>query len=333
MKIALVITRADDLGGAQVHLLKLATTLAKRGQQTAVFAGTRGALSELLEEEGVPFREISSLARSINPLRDFAAVGELTRALSDFGPDLVASHSSKAGAIARLVAFRLGVPSVFTAHGWSFTPGPPFHKRLAYLFLEGLLARCGEKIITVSEFDRRLALRYRLAAPDRIVTIRNGVEDLAGEEYRAAATKEPPQLISVARYSDQKDHRTLFLALAELKHLDWTLQLLGDGPKRNEVEALARALGMSQRIEFLGLRRDVAHRLAQSQIFLLISNWEGLPISILEAMRAGMPVIASDVGGVGPADQQSQAAPGDGRSRETPVFEALSTFAYFRRDL
>ena len=102
----------------------------------------------------------------------------------------------------------------------------------------------------------------------------------------------------VARMAWQKDHATLLRALAPLKELDWQLELVGDGPLLSSIEALAASLGIASRVRFAGFRSDVAERLADGQIFVLTSNWEGFPRSVLEAMRAGLPVIASDVGGV-----------------------------------
>jgi glycosyltransferase involved in cell wall biosynthesis len=102
----------------------------------------------------------------------------------------------------------------------------------------------------------------------------------------------------VARLSRWKDQPTLLHALADLKDLDWQLELVGDGPLRGQLEELTQSLGLTSRVTFLGFRRDVAERLAAAQVFLLLSKWEGFPRSILEAMRAGLPVVASDVGGV-----------------------------------
>ena len=102
----------------------------------------------------------------------------------------------------------------------------------------------------------------------------------------------------IARFGPQKDHRTLLRALGGLQEQSWRLDLLGDGPLLREMEALAAALGIADRIRFMGQRMDVDQILAASQGFLLVTNWEGFPLSILEAMRAGLPVIASAVGGV-----------------------------------
>jgi glycosyltransferase involved in cell wall biosynthesis len=105
----------------------------------------------------------------------------------------------------------------------------------------------------------------------------------------------------VARFEPQKDHATLLRALGGLLRHSWDLDLVGDGPLRPEMETLASSLGIQERVHFLGQRRDVDRILSQSQISVLVSNWEGFPLSILEAMRAGLPVVASGVGGVAEA--------------------------------
>jgi glycosyltransferase involved in cell wall biosynthesis len=102
----------------------------------------------------------------------------------------------------------------------------------------------------------------------------------------------------VARFGPQKDHVTLLRALAGLREHPWELDLIGGGPLMKQTESLAATLGLGGRVRFLGQRMDVDQILAQAQVFLLVSNWEGFPLSILEAMRAGLPVVASSVGGI-----------------------------------
>jgi len=104
----------------------------------------------------------------------------------------------------------------------------------------------------------------------------------------------------VARFEPPKDFPTLLRAL-RMVTAPWRAILVGDGPTRPGVEELARELGLADWVEFVGWRTDVADILARAQVFVLSSRWEGLPISILEAMRAGLPVVASQVGGVGEA--------------------------------
>jgi glycosyltransferase involved in cell wall biosynthesis len=116
---------------------------------------------------------------------------------------------------------------------------------------------------------------------------------------RADAGRTPAPLVMVARFGPQKDHPTLLRALAGLRDHAWELDLVGEGPLVADMERLASSLGIRERVQFLGQRLDVDRLLADAQISLLVTNWEGFPLSILEAMRAGLPVVASAVGGVG----------------------------------
>jgi glycosyltransferase involved in cell wall biosynthesis len=110
----------------------------------------------------------------------------------------------------------------------------------------------------------------------------------------------------VARFDVQKDHATLLRALSLLQQYPWTLDLVGNGPLMEQMQSLAAALGIGERVRFLGQRLDVDEILAQAQVSLLTTNWEGFPRSILEAMRAGLPVVASSVGGSGEAIQDGE---------------------------
>lgn len=231
----------------------------------------------------------------ISPSKDLAAALEALTLIRRIRPHLLHAHSSKAGVIGRVAARVAGVKSVFTAHGWAFTEGVhPTRKHLA-LGLERVAARLGDAVICVSYQDLDLALRYRVVKRERALVVWNGVPDTV---ERAHPGLEPPRLVMVARFSPQKDHELLLRSLAGLQDLSWTLDLLGDGPLLPRMKALARELGLENRVRFWGRRLDVATVLAEAQVFVLTSRWEGLPLTILEAMRAGLPVVASDVGGV-----------------------------------
>lgn len=107
----------------------------------------------------------------------------------------------------------------------------------------------------------------------------------------------PPKIVMIARFCEQKDHLSLILALNKISHLNWELDLIGDGDSQL-IAAKIEELKLSHKVNILGYRSNVNEILSASQIFVLISHWEGLPLSIIEAMRAGLPIIASDVGGV-----------------------------------
>jgi glycosyltransferase involved in cell wall biosynthesis len=249
-------------------------------------------------QAGIPVVLLPNLTAPIRPWRDVQALGEIRRALLELQPDLVAAHSSKAGLLGRVAGRSLRIPVVFTVHGWAFTPGVPGARAAVYRRLERMAGPLASRLITVSEFDRRLALDARIAAPDRIVTVHNGMPDVP-PSLRADPARTPPRIVMVARFEPQKDHATLIHALAGLTQLPWELDLVGEGPGMPAMERLAGELGVGERIRFLGQRMDVPRLLADAQVAVLITNWEGLPLSILEAMRAGLPVVASDVGGIG----------------------------------
>jgi len=298
MKIAQIITRSDTIGGAQNHVLDLSCELLKLEHQVQVFVGGAGPFGEALRARDLPVANLRFLRRPLNPLCDTAALLELLRELRRFRPDLIACHSSKAGLLGRLAARFLGAPVVFTAHGWSFTEGiTPAAARL-FRGLERLVAPLSGKIICVSDYDRGLALEARICDLSRLQTIHNGVADVSAAFF-AEPAHNPVRLIMVARLDRQKNHALLLDCLARQTDLDWTLDLVGDGPLAPVVRAQVEALGLSARVNFLGFRQDVAQLLAQAQLAVLCTHWEGLPLTILEAMRAGLPVVASHVGGIG----------------------------------
>lgn len=292
-----MVTRSEPIGGAQVHVRDLASALLARGHEPVVLTGGGGPFVESLRQNGVKTFTLGSLVSPIRPLRDLRALAEIRSLLMTLAPDLLSTHSSKAGILGRLAGRALGIPVIFTAHGWAFTPGVPRLDARIYTWIERLAAPLASKIITVSEFDRRLALARGIASGDKVVTIHNGMPDV-GPELLADPTRCPVRLAMVARFERQKDHATLLQALAGLRQEPWHLDLIGDGPLLSEARAMSQKLGLVDRIQFWGQRMDVDALLSKVQIALLITNWEGFPRSILEAMRAGLPVVASAVGGI-----------------------------------
>jgi glycosyltransferase involved in cell wall biosynthesis len=297
MKIAYLLTLSDSIGGAAIHVRDMASAIQARGHDVTVMVGGNGMLVDLLRERNLRVVSISSLRRALSIVGDLAAYQEIKSTLRQLRPDLVSIHSSKAGILGRMAGASLGIPAVFTVHGWSFTDGLPLRQRYPAVLAERFAARYGRLIITVSNHDRELAVRYSIDRPERIVAIQNGMPDNPAA-MRAHPGALAPRLIMVARFQPQKDHATLLSALAELRQYSWALDLVGDGPGRSAVESLLHTLGLEDRVRVLGYSNDVAKLLSESDLFVLTSKWEGLPLSILEAMRAGLPVIATDVGGV-----------------------------------
>ncbi len=285
------------MAGVQVHVRDLAKALMIRGHAVTVLVGGNGSYIDDLRKNGVPFRLVPALVREMNPFLDARAAVQLWRHFKELQPDLVSTHSSKAGWLGRFAARSLRLPVTLTAHGWAFTPGVAPSAAAFYRIAERIAAPFTSRIITVSDHDREFALRKGVGRPAQIATIHYGIPAIS-EALWAAPERESPGIIMVARFDRQKDHATLFRALANVRTGAWTLELVGDGPREIEMRALAQQLCIADRVQFSGLRSDVADRLARAQIFALMTNYEGFPISILEGMRAGLPVIASNVAGV-----------------------------------
>jgi glycosyltransferase involved in cell wall biosynthesis len=296
MRVLFVITRGDEIGGAQSYVRTMISRMAADGHDVHLAVGTPGALTATLDEAGIGWTVIPGLYRDIDPRHDITAVRKLIALIEKRKPDLVSAHSSKAGIVARLAARKARVPCIFTAHGWAFTEGIPRRKQLLFRGIERAMAPLAARMICVSEYDHNLAVRYGLSA-NRLVTIHNGIPDRPpGPRIDEPG---PIRIVMTARFSPQKQPITLLRAMAPL--LNTECWLIGDGPNLGEARDAARQLGIEHRVRFLGQSNDAPALLEQCQIFALSSDWEGFPIATLEAMRAGLPVIVTDVGGAAEA--------------------------------
>ncbi len=299
--ICFLITRGDSIGGAQIHVRDMAIALKSDGYEVTVLSGTSGDLTSQLDAADIRWEVVPRLIRPISPIRDLQAIFSVSYRLRKLKPDLLSCHTAKAGMVGRVSAYLSRVPSLFTAHGWQFADGIPDKQAKAVLLIEKITSSLCRKVITVSRYDFNLAIRKRAVKKEKLETIHNGLPWLdcfSGMQSCSVLERDAVcRLIMVARFQAQKDHAALFNALADLTDLSWNLELVGDGPGMEAEKARVHDLKLDSRINFTGQRLDVPERLERSDIYLLVSNWEGFPRSIIEAMRAGLPVISSDVGG------------------------------------
>jgi len=301
MKIFYLVTKSE-IGGVQVHICQLADYLLSQGDKVAVMSFPGGWLQDRIERIGAKFYPNKFLKHTPNPIGILKAMGEIKRAVSDFKPDLVSCHSTMAGALGRLV-IKNKIPTLFTAHGWGFTKGTPIWQRILVFFLEKIAALWSEKIICVSECDRKLALKYGIASKNKIITIHNGVEIVPEQRKEKDYQREKVRIVFVGRLSKQKDPLLLLRAFSELPpelKNKAKIVIIGDGPKREKLENFIKQSKLEEKIKLRGAlpREKVFEMLRESDIFVLTSNWEGFPRTILEAMSFGLAIVASDVGGV-----------------------------------
>ncbi len=297
IKLLLLVTK-PEIGGAQRYVHSLATHLPRESFEVTVACGENGEwLTSQLKSAGVKVVVLPALIRGISLTQDMRALLQVWRLIRNERFNLVHLNSSKAAIVGRLAAALADVPTVFTVHGWPFSEGVPRSRRMLALLVEKMFAPLTSQIICVSEYDHLLALRHHVAPADRLQVVHNGIEDLSFDRLAEPTYEGPVRIVMVARFAPQKDFETLIRA-ASLLEGAFELILVGDGPLYDECRALARSLGLAARVRFLGLQENVPEILACTHIAVLSSNWEGLPITILESMRAGLPVVATDVGGI-----------------------------------
>lgn len=266
------------------------------------------------------------LAREIGKVADVQAVGlQMNRFEVDvFGDlavgfrlaalirkgsfDLIHVHGSKAGFLARLGAMGSGIPVIYSPHCFSFHDGVGRLQAAFYAALERFAAHfLTARIVTVADGEQELARRYRVGNPRQFTTVRNGIHvdayQLSVDRDSMKTSLQIPagRLLvgAVGRLGKQKDPLT-FIRMAALvnKHMpDVDFIWVGTGPLLNDAKQLARDLGVLNQVFFVGERADVPVILKIMDCFVLPSLWEGLSIVLLEAMAAGLPVVATDIPG------------------------------------
>jgi glycosyltransferase involved in cell wall biosynthesis len=312
MKIVQLITRLI-VGGAQRIALETAASLRLRGLESEIWCGPQtgpeGSLFEEAAERSVPVRVIPHLVKQVDPLRDLAALRHLSRELLRARIDLLHTHSSKAGILGRRAGRSAGVPRiVHTVHGWGFSPRTPRPARSVFVAAERAAASWADRLITVSEAVRDEGLKLGIGREDLYRVIPPGIDttpfqDLEsirrrGIELRADMGIPVDAFLagSVGRLSPQKNPGMILDAARALPEVHWLW--IGDGPLRTAIERGIARENLSSRVHLAGLRADPASFLGALDLFVLPSLWEGSPLTLLEASAAGVPIAASDVGGV-----------------------------------
>jgi glycosyltransferase involved in cell wall biosynthesis len=290
-RLLLIITLAEA-GGAQTYVAELVRGLADRFEITVAAHGP-GPLREAVAASGVRFIPLRHVRRSLSPVRDVLGLFELYRICRRVRPQIVHANSSKAGVLGCLAAFAARVPiRIFTVHGW----GSSWHPGRVYLWGDRLIRRTATRVICVAQSEVERGLEARTCTREQTVVIRNAVDVLAFQT--ASHEHARPVLVSVGRLQAPKDPLTFVRALARLNGLPFGALMVGGGRERERVAAELGEVGLAEHVELLGERRDVRELLARCDVFVLATRSEALPISVLEAMAAGLPVVASAVGGL-----------------------------------
>ena len=293
-RILLLITLAET-GGAQTYVAGLLPALVGRFD-VLVGAHGEGPLRDAALAAGARFVPLRHVRRDLHVVHDVLGALELALLMRRERPDIVHANSSKAGLLGRLAAAITRVPiRIFTVHGWAFKAHSGAASAL-YRWADRLMAPLTTVTICVSERERSAGLAAGTCRAERTVVIPTAVDTAATEPARRDGR--PPRIVAVGRLAAPKDPVTLVRALAAVHGAPFSAQIVGDGPERPAVEREIRGAGLEHAVELTGERHDVLRLLVDADVFVLSSRSEGAPISILEAMAAGLPVVASNVGGV-----------------------------------
>ena len=314
IKVMHLIARLN-VGGAALYVIELIDHLNQSGCQGQLLCGVvgkaEGDMQYESDQRGLSVTIIPSLGREISLMSDLKTVYTLWRLMRRERPDIVHTHTAKAGFVGRLAARLAGIPVVihfFNGHIFSGYFGPA--KTRVFILLEQLCARLSNKIITVSEGQKHeLSAVYHITNPEHIEVIETGFElgQLAKvERHRGNFRKQydipenAPLVGIIGRLVLIKNHE-LFLQAAKRVHEclpDAYFALVGDGERRAELEALAHLLGLTDRFRITGWITDMLPVYSGLDALVLSSRNEGLPVCLIESMAAGVPVISTAVGGI-----------------------------------
>ena len=296
-------------GGGDVVILSLAERARRAGWRTDILT-TDPVFQDKIRESsaGIGIVDLDVLRREIRPLWDLRGLARLTAYLRAHPYTIVHTHTSKAGVVGRLAAHWAGVPViVHTVHGFAFHEQSHAAARVAYSNIERLAAQFCDAIVCVSNFHREWALQLNIGTPAKVVAIPNGIssERLETTKTRAQARAELGlaegefAIFSAGRLATQKGFEYLIRSIAQLKErmpCPFRVILAGEGVLREELDRLCSALGVEDKVQFLGFRQDLGDLLSAADLVALPSLWEGLSISLLEAMAAAKPVVTTRIG-------------------------------------
>ncbi|HEX3291448.1 MAG TPA: glycosyltransferase [Gaiella sp.] len=315
IRVLRVIARLN-VGGPALHVTYLARGLADRGYETTLVAGDVGrgeeSMAFVAESAGVDVVRLRGLSRELSPLRDAIAAWRLARIIRKVRPDVVHTHTAKAGAVGRAAAVLAGPRKpvvVHTFHGHVLRGYFGRAGTLVFRAIETVLARVTDRLVAVSPEVRDELVSLGVAQRERFSVIRLGIEleprvafegDLAELRRRHGIGADTFVVGWFGRMTAVKRTDDLLTTLAALRGrgIDALLLLVGDGDDRERLEERAHELGLARECLFLGYQEHVAAWYAVCDAIVLTSASEGTPVTIIEALAAARAVVATEVGGV-----------------------------------
>ena len=314
LRILNVVARLN-IGGPAVHVALVTAKMGPPSYESTLVSGSVGAaegdMSAYARRWGVEPVIVPELGRELHPLRDLVTLWKLYGLMRRIRPDIVHTNTAKAGAVGRLAAKLAGVPCVVhTFHGHVFHGYFDRFRTAVFIRLERLAARWSDAIITLSpDLRRELVERYRITRAEHVVVLPNGLDlgALARSPRRQGGFRreldvpaDAPLVGIVGRLVAVKNHALFLEAAARVQTAMPSVRfvVVGDGELRADVERRIDALGLRDRVTIVGWRDDLTAIYSDLDLMVLTSENEGTPLTIIEALAAGVPVVSTAVGGV-----------------------------------
>ncbi|MBP9836665.1 MAG: glycosyltransferase family 4 protein [Candidatus Pacebacteria bacterium] len=309
-KILYIITKSN-FGGAQKYVYELAIEMKQQGYEVAVACGGKDELVDKLKLANITTYEVIGFQRDISIFKEIKAILSLIKIIRRAKPDVVHLNSAKAGLLGSIIARLLRVPKIiFTAHGWPFLEPRTRTWRTMAWFGSYVTSLLSHHIINVSQFDLKNAKMPGILNKSSVIHTAIAEFPLLPREearYKLIGEELTEQhrsnlwLVSVAELNHNKNHVTAIDAVAEFNSTRANkifYTIIGSGELHNSLQDQVNLKGLNDYIKFLNYVEDANQYLLAFDIFLLPSKKEGLPYALLEAGLAGLPCIASRVGGI-----------------------------------
>ncbi len=306
IKVCTIITKLE-LGGAQKIALSLCKNIDKDNFETFMICGCGGMLDEQARKESNVFF-VKDLVRQINPVKDLKALISIYKILKKEKPDIVHTHSSKAGIIGRVAAKLAKIHFVIHAiHGFAFNDYQNILKKYLYIILEKICAKISNALVVECEQTKIKGLKHNIGTEKKYVTIKLGVEldefknYSEGKQLRKELSIQDDEILvsTIGPFKPQKNLsdfiKTAHIVNQQNKKIKFVIT--GDGVLRTELEKLIKDLKLEKTVFLIGWRTDIPNILYSSDIFSMTSLWEGMPVVSINAMYCGIPMAVNAVDG------------------------------------
>jgi glycosyltransferase involved in cell wall biosynthesis len=303
----------SQMGGAQKVVQEIIRHLPEDDYEITLATKPGGDLISWIKDincsrkSPVNIVELDSSQREINPWNDFRLFNDLRNIIHQHDIQVVHFHSSKMGIVGRAAAASLKVPWIlFTVHGWGINDYQSTATQTMLGVAEQVCGRWADEIVCVCNSDLEKGRINKWIPSNKGIVIHNGMPDTSTYKrtghFRESLGISPDSIVvgTVARLTEAKAPEFLLKVANRLfqKNNEIHVVIIGDGPLEGDCRDLVNALGIEKRVHLVGAKNNVPQLLPEFDIFTLLSRWEGFPLAIIEAMFAGLPVVATNVGGV-----------------------------------